>query len=79
MHQKKYIMSMFTFIIFTCFFRLINRDCWKRNYSRNVHWSFCIDTSGSMKTRGHMDLLRLIREKITKENIYLTHKVILAF
>jgi len=36
-------------------------------YLPNVHWVFCIDTSGSMKMKGHMDLLKLITEKITNE------------
>jgi len=78
MHQKKYIMSMLTFIIFTCFFCLINGDCWGRNYSPNVHWLFCIDTSGSMKTKGHMDLLKLITEKITNEFIDVNKNIMKA-
>lgn len=36
-------------------------------YLPNVHWVFCIDTSGSMKMKGHMDLLALITEKITND------------
>ena len=76
MHQKKYIISMLTFIVFTCFFCLINEDCWSRNYSPNVHWAFCIDTSGSMKTKGHMDLLKLITEKITNEFIDVNKNII---
>ncbi len=76
MHQKKYIISIFTFIVFTCFFCLINRDCWSRNYSPNVHWAFCIDTSGSMKTKGRMDLLKLITEKIINEFIDVNKNII---
>ena len=78
MHQKKYIISMLTFIVFTCFFCFINGDCWSTNYSPNVHWSFCIDTSGSMKTKGHMDLLRLITQKITNEFIDVNKNIIKA-
>ena len=78
MHQKKYIMPIFTFIIFTCFFCFIRGDCWSRNYSPNVHWLFCIDTSGSMKTKGHMDLLKLITEKITNEFIDVNKNIIKA-
>ena len=67
MDQKKLIISMCTFIIFTCFFSINGRDCLGGYYSPNVHWTFCIDTSGSMKRKGHVDLLRLITDKITNE------------
>jgi len=76
MDQKKYIISMCTFIIFTCFFSIKGRDCWGSNYSPNVHWTFCIDTSGSMKKKGHMDLLRLITDKITNEFLDASKNVI---
>jgi hypothetical protein len=46
---------------------VINGDCWSKEYSPNVHWVFCIDTSGSMKMKGHRDLLKLITQKITNE------------
>lgn len=78
MHEKKYIIAVLAFIIFTCFFCLINGDCWSRNYSPNVHWAFCIDTSGSMKKKGHMDLLRVITERITNEFIDVNKNVIKA-
>ncbi len=46
-------------------FLLLRWQRWlEQNYSSNVHWVFCIDTIGSMKTKGHMDLLRSITEKI---------------
>ena len=67
MDQKKLIISTCAFIMFTCFFSINGRDCLGGYYSPNVHWTFCIDTSGSMKRKGHVDLLRLITDKITNE------------
>ncbi|UCF83844.1 MAG: VWA domain-containing protein [Desulfobacteraceae bacterium] len=46
---------------------VIGKECWSKEYSPNVHWIFCIDTSGSMKAKGHRDLLKLITQKITNE------------
>ncbi len=67
MGRKKYIISMGVFIIFTYFLSINGLDCFGSNYSPNVHWTFCIDTSGSMKRKGHVDLLKLITDKITTE------------
>lgn len=60
---------MTAFVFATCilFFCFGSKECWAKTYSPNVHWTFCIDTSGSMKKKGHMDLLKLITEKITKK------------
>ena len=62
-------------MIFLCLAVFIKKDCWSkeyspivhREYSPNVHWIFCIDTSGSMKVKGQIDLLQLITEKIKNE------------
>jgi Mg-chelatase subunit ChlD len=42
----------------------------------NVHWVFCIDTSGSMKKKGQMDLLKEITNRITNEFIDSKEKII---
>ena len=76
MQQKECMTTIFTFIVVTFFFCFISRECWGRSYSPNVHWLFCIDTSGSMKTKGHMDLLRLITEKITNEFVDVDKNII---
>lgn len=76
MCEKKYIMKVLVLTIFTCFLCLIGKDGWSAAYSPNVHWVFCIDTSGSMKTKGHMDLLEAITGKISKEFINPQKKII---
>ena len=78
MQQKKYMTPIFTFIVVTFLFCLISGDCWGRSYSPNVHWLFCIDTSGSMKTKGHMDLLRVITQKISNEFVDVNKSIIKA-
>jgi hypothetical protein len=78
MQQKKYMTPIFTFIVVTIFVCFISGDCWGRDYSPNVHWLFCIDTSGSMKTKGHMDLLRVITQKISNEFIDVNKNIIKA-
>ncbi|MDY6844677.1 MAG: vWA domain-containing protein [Thermodesulfobacteriota bacterium] len=64
MYRRISFVSIF-FLSFLLFFS--NNTCWGERYAPNVHWVFCIDTSGSMKEKGHMDLLELITEKITRE------------
>jgi Mg-chelatase subunit ChlD len=72
MYKKKYTLF---FIILIVLSLSLKTDCLSRKFSPqvhgeylpNVHWVFCIDTSGSMKMKGHMDLLKLITEKITDE------------
>lgn len=67
MCKRNYIMTAFVFATCILFFFFTSKTCWPKTYSPNVHWTFCIDTSGSMKKKGHMDLLKLITEKITNE------------
>jgi hypothetical protein len=62
---KKCNMKILVSTLFILFlFLFFSKDSRGDAYSPNVHWVFCIDTSGSMKTKGHMDLLRFITEKI---------------
>ena len=66
MYIRKYNTKIFVSTIFIFFlFFFISKDCRGNQYSPNVHWVFCIDTSGSMKTKDHMDLLKFITGKIT--------------
>ena len=66
MYIRKYNTKIFVSTIFILFlFFFISKDCRGNQYSPNVHWVFCIDTSGSMKTKDHMDLLKFITGKIT--------------
>ena len=67
MFRKKYGMIAVLITTFMFFSGVIDGDCWSKEYSPNVHWVFCIDTSGSMKMKGHRDLLKLITKKITNE------------
>ena len=67
MFRKKCGMIAVLMSISILFSVVINGDCWSKEYSPNVHWIFCIDTSGSMKMKGHRDLLKLITQKITNE------------
>jgi hypothetical protein len=67
MYEKKHALPILMFTVYTFFFCFFVNDCWSRDYAPDVHWAFCIDTSGSMKTKGHMDLLKLITEKISNE------------
>lgn len=67
MCKRTYSMTAFVFATCILFFCFSSKECWAKTYSPNVHWTFCIDTSGSMKKKGHMDLLKLITGKITKE------------
>jgi Mg-chelatase subunit ChlD len=72
MYKKKYTILLITFALLSL---PIKTNCWSKEYSEkvrnenllNVHWVFSIDTSGSMKMKGHMDLLQLITTKITNE------------
>ena len=67
MKRYKCAVSLFVFIIFLLSSQFTVENCWSGERTPNVHWVFCIDTSGSMKTKGHMDLLRLITERISGE------------
>ena len=67
MYKKKYSMVVLVYALCTFCFCFNNGEGWCKDYSPNVHWLFCIDTSGSMKTKGHADLLKAITGKITTE------------
>ena len=67
MKRYKCAVSLFVFIILLLSSQFAVDNCWSGEYAPNVHWVFCIDTSGSMKTKGHMDLLKVITERISDE------------
>ncbi len=67
MYASKYRIAALVFTLSMVFFCLASTDCLSKDYSPNVHWVFCIDTSGSMKMKGQRDLLELITQKITNE------------
>jgi hypothetical protein len=46
---------------------MTGHEGWSKEYSPIVHRVFCIDTSGSMKAKGHTDLLKAITERIDNE------------
>ncbi len=60
-------------IVLICFF---GTNAWSNNYMPNVHWVFCVDTSGSMKKKGQLDLLKEITDRITKEFIDSKQKIL---
>ena len=64
MYERKCRVLVFFIAISIFVFGFMNRDCLSREYAPNVHWLFCIDTSGSMKAKGHRDLLKLITQKV---------------
>jgi len=76
MKRYKCAVSLFVFIIFLLSSQLAVENCWSGEHAPNVHWVFCIDTSGSMKTRGHMDLLKLITERISGDFLDVNNKLI---
>ncbi len=76
MYKKKYSMAVLVYALCTSFLFFNNTDAWCNDYSPNVHWLFCIDTSGSMKTKGHADLLKAITGKITNEFTSTNNKMI---
>jgi Mg-chelatase subunit ChlD len=63
MHKKKYSLLLMILMILVLSLSMKTAG-WSREsspkinseYLPNVHWVFCIDTSGSMKMKGHMDL-----------------------
>lgn len=75
MFEKTYRTTVFVLSIFISFFFTI-ADAWSKDYSPNVHWVFCIDTSGSMKTKGHMDLLKVITNRIDNEFLHPKRNII---
>ncbi len=67
MRQKNRRTSIITFLTMAILLVVFRGPAWSKGYSPNVHWTFCIDTSGSMKAKGHMDLLKLVTGKISQE------------
>lgn len=67
MYKRKCCVVIFFITISIFVFGFMNRDCLSKEYAPNVHWLFCIDTSGSMKAKGHRDLLELITQKVTSD------------
>jgi hypothetical protein len=76
MKRYKCAVSLFVFIIFLLSSQFTVENCWGGESIPNVHWVFCIDTSGSMKTKGHMDLLKLITERISGEFLNANNELI---
>ena len=76
MKRYKHAVSLFVFILFLFSSQLTVENCWSGEHTPNVHWVFCIDTSGSMKTKGHMDLLRAITQRISDEFLNVDNKLI---
>ena len=76
MKRYKCAVSLFVLIIFLLSSQFAVENCWSGEQTPNVHWVFCIDTSGSMKTKGHMDLLRLITERISGEFLNANNELI---
>ncbi len=69
MYTKQIRHPLFFIIILFVFLLLGDAECFSKEYSPNVHWTFCIDTSGSMKEKGQLNLLRLVTDKLSKEFI----------
>lgn len=67
MCERKCLMPVFLVAMFIFALGLMCKDSLSREYAPNVHWLFCIDTSGSMKAKGHRDLLRLITNRIRQD------------
>ena len=76
MCEKRNGLKIFVYIasiVLICFF---GTEAWSNNYTPNVHWVFCVDTSGSMKKKGQLDLLKEITDRITKEFIDSKQKIL---
>jgi Mg-chelatase subunit ChlD len=76
MYRKKHSLAIFLVGVFTFASISVATEDRGQNYSPNVHWVFCIDTSGSMKTKGNMDLLKMITEKIASDFTVTDKKII---
>ena len=76
MYRKKHSLAIFLVGVFTFASISIAAEDRGQNYSPNVHWVFCIDTSGSMKTKGNMDLLKMITGKIASDFTDIDKKII---
>ena len=67
MQRKNRRILTITFLTIAMLLAVFEGTTWSKSFSPNVHWTFCIDTSGSMKSKGHMDLLNLVTTKISQE------------
>jgi hypothetical protein len=67
MYTKNYVMAILIITILVFFSVCRDTICWGRDPSKSVHWTFCVDTSGSMKTKGKRDLLAHITKRITHD------------
>ncbi len=76
MYRKKYSLAIFLVGVFIFASNSIAAEYRSQGYSPNVHWVFCVDTSGSMKTKGSMDLLQVITEKITSDFTDVDKKIV---
>jgi Mg-chelatase subunit ChlD len=76
MYRKKYSLAIFLVGVFTFASISMAAESRSQDYSPNVHWVFCIDTSGSMKAKGSMDLLKVITEKITSDFTDVDKKIV---
>ena len=69
MCEKRYSKKIFVYIVSIVLICFFGSEARSNNDLPNVHWVFCVDTSGSMKKKGQMDLLKEITERIAKEFI----------
>ena len=76
MCEKRYSLKVFVCIVTIVLICFFGKEAWSNNYLPNVHWVFVVDTSGSMKKKGQMDLLKEITDRITKEFIDRKEKII---
>ena len=76
MCEKRYSLKVFVYIVTIVLICFFGKEAWSNNYLPNVHWVFVVDTSGSMKKKGQMDLLKEITDRITKEFIDRKEKII---
>ncbi len=76
MCEKRYSLKIFVYIVSMVIISFFVREAWSNEYVPNVHWVFCIDTSGSMKKKGQMDLLKEVTDRITNEFLDRKEKII---
>ena len=69
MYNIKYSKAILVYVLCTFFSFLGSSEGLSQENMSNVHWVFCIDTSGSMKTKGHTDLLKAITDEINNNFI----------
>jgi len=76
MYEKRYSLKIFVYILSMVIVSIFGKEARANNYLPNVHWVFCIDTSGSMKAKGQMDLLKEITSRITNEFLDRKNKIL---